>query len=682
MLDLNRFYEKYNSPIEDKYLSSIDSIRKIVENTEEEGCYNKYFNVAGNFILKTAALEKEMNEKYFEEKTFEELKDINYKLYKELAPENYNRSYMNPAYAVEIFGDGIGQILSYFYGVVRRNVHYAFYHKRFNMYETNEAFISIYNYVTKNEVDKEQLRKLATIVETENLNRDEEIRTAEDMSAEFSFVGDICCEACCEDLRYLFRFGVYISENEIKSAQLLKKFSDEEVDSIAAAVVKAYLKGFATRNKAKTERNVSRIIHLVGLERITKAIINNLRNRGMDGVVASIISKNINEQVNFDHKFDKSLYIDEGYIGLKEEAYKKGLLNNKENIADKYLGNIIMVICGEENFQYEIKKENLQLSKEQSALMQKYNLSMKKIREKNIPGREVSYTGIAFPSAEIGENYETIFRDIIKINMVESDEVELIQQTLIGALDKGEAVHIKGTNGNETDITIYLNKLNNPEKESNFANCGADVNIPVGEVYTSPRLKGSNGLLHIEEIIVDGINYENLKLEFKDGYIDKYSCTNFEDEEKSMEFVKKNIILPHETLPIGELAIGTNTFAYVVTKKHGIVDKLHTLIVEKMGPHIAIGDTCFAWNEDNSLYNIYDGKEMIARDNERSILRKESVEKAYVNTHKDLTIPYDSLGEISVLLSEGGKIDIIRNGRFVLEGTEVLNKPFDYEISK
>ena len=86
MLDLNRFYEKYNSPIEDKYLSSIDSIRKIVENTEEEGCYNKYFNVAGNFILKTAALEKEMNEKYFEEKTFEELKDINYKLYKELAP--------------------------------------------------------------------------------------------------------------------------------------------------------------------------------------------------------------------------------------------------------------------------------------------------------------------------------------------------------------------------------------------------------------------------------------------------------------------------------------------------------------------------------------------------------------------------------------------------------------------
>lgn len=679
MLDLNRFYEKYNSPIEDKYLSSIESVKKILENTKEEDCYSKYFNAAGNFILKTAALEKEMNEKYFEEKTFEELQAVNYSLYEELAKENYNTSYMNPAYAVEVFGECIGQILSYFYGVIRRNVHYAFYHKRFNMYEINEAFINLYKYVVSNEVDKEQLRKLATIVETGNLNRDEEIRIAEDMSAEFSFVGDVACEACCEDLRYLFRFGVYISENEIKAAQLLKKFSQEEVDSIAETVVKAYLKGFSTRNKAKTQRNVSRIIHLVGLERITKAIINNLRNRGMEGVVASIISKNINEQVSFDHKFDNSLYIDEKYITLKEEAYKNGLQNNKENIADKYLGNIIMVICGEENFQYEIKEKNLQLSKEQSALMQKYNLSMKKIKEKNIPGNEISYTGIAFPSAEIGENYETIFRDIIKINMVESDEVELIQQTIIESLDKGEAVHIKGTNGNETDITIYLNKLENPEKESNFANCGADVNIPVGEVYTSPKLKGSHGLLHIEEIIVDGINYENLKLEFKDGYIDKYSCTNFEDEEKNMEFVKKNIILPNETLPIGELAIGTNTFAYVVTKKHGIVDKLHTLIVEKMGPHIAIGDTCFAWNEDNKLYNIYDGKEMVARDNERSILRKESVEKAYVNTHKDLTIPYDSLGEISVLLPEGGKIEIIRNGRFVLEGTEVLNKPFDDE---
>ena len=33
--------------------------------------------------------------------------------------------------------------------------------------------------------------------------------------------------------------------------------------------------------------------------------------------------------------------------------------------------------------------------------------------------------------------------------------------------------------------------LNNPEKETNFENCLADVNIPLGEVFTSPKLTGN-----------------------------------------------------------------------------------------------------------------------------------------------------------------------------------------------
>ena len=78
--------------------------------------------------------------------------------------------------------------------------------------------------------------------------------------------------------------------------------------------------------------------------------------------------------------------------------------------------------------------------------------------------------------------------------------------------------------------------------------------------------------------------------------------------------------------------------------------------------------------EDNIVYNP-NGKEIISRDNEISILRKTEPEKAYFNCHTDITIPYDELAELTAVKKDGGRIPIIANGRFVLHGTEELNEP-------
>ena len=72
-----------------------------------------------------------------------------------------------------------------------------------------------------------------------------------------------------------------------------------------------------------------------------------------------------------------------------------------------------------------------------------------------------------------------------------------------------------------------------------------------------------------------------------------------------------------------------------------------------------------------------DGKEVIARDNEVSLLRDTDRKKAYFNCHTDITIPYDELGSITAVKANGETITIIKNGRFVLPGTEILNKPFE-----
>lgn len=79
------------------------------------------------------------------------------------------------------------------------------------------------------------------------------------------------------------------------------------------------------------------------------------------------------------------------------------------------------------------------------------------------------------------------------------------------------------------------------------------------------------------------------------------------------------------------------------------------------------------------MYNP-DGKEIIARDNEISLLRKEDAGKAYFGCHTDITIPYEEIEFIRVE-KEGREIaSIIENGRFSLVGTEELNRVLDETV--
>ena len=232
-----------------------------------------------------------------------------------------------------------------------------------------------------------------------------------------------------------------------------------------------------------------------------------------------------------------------------------------------------------------------------------------------------------------------------------------------------------GKGNNKTYLNVEMHSLADPEKQTNFENCLADVNIPLGEVFTSPVLKGTGGVLHVSEVYLGELKYKDLEITFRDGMIENYTCKNFDTEEENRKYIKENVMFNHDTLPIGEFAIGTNTTAYVIANTFDVVYKLPILIVEKMGPHFAVGDTCYSFEEDVKVYNP-DGKEVIARDNEVSALRKTDASKAYFGCHTDITIPYDELGEIVAVTKEGEEIFIIKDGRFVLDGTQLLNEPF------
>ncbi len=258
-------------------------------------------------------------------------------------------------------------------------------------------------------------------------------------------------------------------------------------------------------------------------------------------------------------------------------------------------------------------------------------------------------------------NLRKIFAETVVINTLDYAKYQKMQQCIIDVLDTGTKVHITGRGGNRTDLTVALHPLTDPDKQTIFENCVADVNIPVGEVFTSPVLAGTNGTLHVSEVFLNGLQYLDLEVVFKDGMIESYNCGNFADEAQNKAYIRDNILMRHETLPMGEFAIGTNTTAYRMAKEYQIGAKLPILIAEKTGPHFAVGDTCYSHAEDTAVYNP-NGKEIIARDNEKSLLRKEDMSKAYFNCHTDITIPYDELGAITVIRPDGSTSDIIRDG--------------------
>ena len=76
------------------------------------------------------------------------------------------------------------------------------------------------------------------------------------------------------------------------------------------------------------------------------------------------------------------------------------------------------------------------------------------------------------------------------------------------------------------------------EKETNFENCVADVNIPVGEVFTSPVLAGTSGILHVTGVYLKGLYFKDLEIKFKDGCIEDYNCSNFIIEEDNKKYIK------------------------------------------------------------------------------------------------------------------------------------------------
>ena len=685
-MNYQELWKEDNAAIRERYELALERIKMIREEHTVSAELQDYFIQAAN-VVEAATEYLDFDYRQY---SMEELEAGNQRLYGELQAEAYEKSYANPQYAEKQLGDN-GKVLSFLYTELLSLHRYARESRCSELTIHMELLIEIYNlYEDQDAFDIREVQKAIYYFYYDYCDVLVPDRTQEMYDARLERYVQLVEQADLSDLRYLYGYGEAISTNEIRTAQYMNQLSQEEIDRLAFVYTDGYREGFEIAGIDLSKKKYVNLHYAVGQERMIRAAIRQFRELGLEPIIFlpavsrlnqrqnrrnGVVATPVNRQYDYDHRYDEGIYLDSALMERKLEVLEQSYETYRE-FMQGYAGPAVVETFGEAPFEPVEKPESIALTKKQQDLTVEYTAQAGRLVNRYINRETYSFTIIAYPSPEIGNEFEEIFRETTKINTLDKKLYRTIQEVMINELNQAEFVRVQGIGKNRTDMKVMMHIMEHPERETNFENCLADVNIPVGEVFTSPRLTGTEGCLNVSEVYLNDLKFVDLELHFKDGKITDYTCGNFDQEEANIRFVKENLLQNRETLPIGEFAIGTNTTAYVMANRYQIVYKLPILIVEKMGPHFAVGDTCYRYSEENRLFNP-DGKEIVAKDNECSILRKEDESKAYFHCHTDITIPYAEIGSIRSVHADGTEVEIMRNGRFVLPGTEELNRPLD-----
>lgn len=677
-----------NESVSERYELAMERILTFLEgDTRIKEPYLDYFYKTAGFVKMMDELKKHVDTEDMRDSSFEEMQEYNRTLYSDILCDNgaYEKSYGNPAYAVKKLGEDYGQMLCFLYAQLRGDIIYAVEQRLFDMTIHAELFVEVLCLFEEGVPAVKELKEVLYYFVSDYADKTIDFRTAEILDPSLTFAVDIIMNSNLSDLRYLFQYGEYITENEIRLAHFLNSMPDTRIEEMANTYTHGYEEGFRIAGIDLGRKRTVNIRYAIGQERMIKAAIRQFEKMGLTPVIYRMPVAKIhkgsgykgtaaNKQYEYDHRMDDALFLDKAFVERKT-AVLRNAYERRKVLAAEYAGPAVVEVFGENPFEPVNKQENLKLSRQQQLLSVTAASESAKIVNAYIPQSEYSFTIIAYPIPEIGEDFEEIFEKIVEVNTLDNELYKQVQQIIIDELDKAVTVKVLGRGTNKTDMTVQMHDLEHPEKETNFENCTADVNIPVGEVFTSPKLTGTEGILHVSEVYLNDLKFKNLMLTFENGKIIDYTCDNFGTEAENKSYIKENVLFNRDTLPIGEFAIGTNTTAYVMANAYNIVYKLPILIVEKMGPHFAVGDTCYSHSEEIHLFNP-DGKEIAAKDNECSKLRHTDEEQAYFNCHTDITIPYDEIAAIISVHKDGTEIPVIENGRFVLGGCDILNEPF------
>ncbi|PKK90980.1 MAG: hypothetical protein CVV64_04205 [Candidatus Wallbacteria bacterium HGW-Wallbacteria-1] len=629
--------------------------------------------------------------------TFEEKSDLIRIRKENYGWKGYDCSYTNPRFSSSVFGSETGPFLSAMYYTLQnshwsalkgRMGHFRLYREVLNdlvmgledlvsidsskntdagqlLSPVSENWPSVLNEIVRNCLSNLQRSAMLLNLEDMDSNHDPESNRERALIRDFAELG--------EKILSLRPFTPHSEAILVQKA--LSSLASGALEKTASELFSGFRRSVVNASLTLEKGDTIHVNYVEGMEPIISVLAGLIEGMGYNflGTCSSIVKDN--HQESYDHRCDFHFVMDEAFTDTYGESMEKAY-SRLQPLMKRCKGTILIEFFGEDTYNPEQHDVRLPFISENFTGFQ--NRSMEIARKYN-PVDEATFTVAALPHPHTGPDAEILLKKSMGLIALPLKPWEDAQQRLLSVLDYADSVHVTGRNGSTTDITVALQRVDDPARQTPFCSVLADLNFPLGEVFTSPKLTGTNGVLHVPgELYVAGLPYRDLTLTYKDGIIVDYSCSNFDSAEDGRAYLEENLFNKKTGIPMGEFAIGTNRILDQMVKDHNIPSsKLSVLLIEKMGPHFAFGDTCYLMRETRTILNP-DGREVLAKYNDISMPNPDKPDsERYFLIHVDVTLPYDYTGEIAALLPAGDgsheRVTIVRDGVFVLPGTEVLN---------
>ena len=418
--------------IQERHMLCLERMKAmLVEETVQEP-FRDFYRQMALFLLETEAVRRKIADGTWQELDVEEMQVINRRLYEDILPGHYETSYANPTYAQAVLGTEYGQILSVLYAELRCAIPYAFENRIEYLTILGELLIETYNCFEEQMPEYKALKEILYWYASDYCDVFLSARIEEQIKPENCAAVQWLADADLTDERYIYRFGEYITENEIGTFRHLNSLPEETIQKMADVYTEGYRIGFVNTGKDLSKKSVVDIRYCLGFERVIRRAIENFRKMGLNPVIyraaSSVITRKeqiktgyfgaiANKQYDYDHRSDQALFMDKRYIERKLDVLKTIYEKNKD-CAAQYAGPALIEAFGQAPFSPQVKEEACSYSDAQNALVLHYNNKSGQITNQYIKGEERSFTIVAYPVPEIGEQYKEIFDDGIENRMI------------------------------------------------------------------------------------------------------------------------------------------------------------------------------------------------------------------------------------------------------------------------
>lgn len=424
--------------ITERYQLSCERIKEIATTQEVAENYKDFFQRTADFILMVVNACDNRSKIV----GLEALRAENWALYQDIFDAQYAQSYANPSFACARFGQKMGRLLSFLYTEIRAMIPYAFEQDLEEMVIRMELFVEIYYAFSHAESEKElmALPEEAAIPDLEDIKNTlywfvsdySETSTGRSVrslvDADCDFAVRIVMDSDLRDLRYLYRYGEYVSSDVEKMAAYLNSLPEERIQLMADTYTEGYRIGFVKAHINLGKKETVDLHYMLGFERVVRAAIANFAKMGLKPTIYrcenSIFNKNVvrkkgyfgadaNRQYLYDHKDDIALFLDKKLVNRKLEVLKLAYEAVKEKAA-VYAGPAVIEVFGETPFTPESKSAACSFNAEQQKLSAELRGASADIISQYINQAERSFTIIAFPVPGIGEQFGEIFDETIR----------------------------------------------------------------------------------------------------------------------------------------------------------------------------------------------------------------------------------------------------------------------------